>query len=410
MRTSKSLLLSLSFYLVYVFTPITRLLPSSIKAGFIMFALFFFLIHLISGQKKLFLTTFVYTIGVIFVDFLIYYGVWRTNGAVDFTDKSMMLFVFWMPLLYTPALMKCSQETRNNIFMVFLTVFIVELVTTAVGNIIFPMASRQLASTQDVIQNRIYQALNIGGYGFIYSISFSLPLWLYSYKFINKYYFIVVLLGLIAVSLASYMTAITLSLAAILFSMSISNKRILFLGILLLILSLFLEGLFANVLKDLSDMAYASDNQVLGERLSSIRDVMMNEEATGDLGYRERLRNDSFDAFWASPLLGNLIGEFHPLGLHSEIIDWLGGIGLAGVFVIFIVIFKRVKPFLHFFAHTSIKSYILISLIMCLVFGYLNVITTAPELSTVLFVLPILLYGRTKLKAGPQKIRVRNGN
>lgn len=402
-KVSKSLVISLSFYLVYVFMPVTRLLPSALKAGFIMFALLFFICHLLNKRSKLLISTFLCCIGLVAVDFLIYYGVWRDNDAVVLFDKSLMLFVFWMPLLYAPAIMISSSRTKKYVFIIFLSSFFVEMTTTMIGNIVFPMASRTLASTQDLIQNRLFQAANIGGYGFIYAMTFALPLWFYLYRSFSKKYILPILFSLLTVALASYMTAITLSILGLLFSFAIKNRKALFVGLITIAIIFIFKDFFLNALNTLSEMAYSSDNHILGERISNIRGVLMKEEASGDLGYRDELRNSSIMAFWASPLLGNLVGDFRTLGLHSEFVDWLGGLGLLGFLFIILVILPRIKKYLSYFRQTALKRYLYITFAMCFAFGFLNVITTAPEISSVMFIFPLTILGKLAAFDIPQK-------
>ncbi len=393
-KESKSLILSLSFYLIYVFMPITRLLSSTLKAGFILFALFFFIYHLLHRPNRLLVNFILSSVGFVFVDFLIYYGVWRTNGAVVFFDKSLMLFVFWLPLLYAPSIMESNTKTKRRIYYVFLLFFIIEAITTCFGNIIFPMASRTLASNLDVIQNRVYQAANIGGYGFVYALSFSIPIFTYMYRFLNKKYLFLILFSLLTISVTSYMTAITLSILGLLVTFAVSNRRVFLVGCIIVGLFFIGKNYITDSLANIAEIAYSSENDIMGERISSIRDVLMNEEASGDLAYRDELRNSSIDAFWASPLLGNLTGEFRTLGLHSEFVDWLGGLGIIGFMCILLVIFPKIRRYIRYFSKTNIKTYVIISFIMCFVFGFLNVITTAPEISSVLFILPMVAMSR----------------
>jgi len=393
-RASTNLFVSLLFYMAYIFMPITRTLPSAMKAGFIAVALLFLIMELTRRDNNL-KNAFLLSIGFVVIDFFIYYGVWRTNNAVDIVDKSMMLFVFWMPLLYFKPLVEASDETKHKIFKMYLVFFSIEMLTTLIGNIIFPMASRELASTQDIIQNRIYQTMNIGGYGFIYALALSLPMWVYLYRYVNKMYAFFIIFGIITIAASSYMTAIALSLIALVVSIAKTPKRAIVWGVLLALIFITAETYLANILNSISESLYASDNHILGERISNISTAVLSGESTGDLGYREELRNSSMDAFWASPLLGNLVGSFKTLGLHSEFVDWLGGTGIIGVALIVVILQKPIRKFIAYFRKTRLSYYVKIQLSICLVLGFLNLITTAPEFSIALFILPVVIASLT---------------
>lgn len=389
-RASTNLFISLLFYMSYIFVPITRTLPSAMKAGFIAMALFFLIMELARRNSNL-KSACLLSIGFIVIDFLIYYGVWRPSNAVDIVDKSLMLFVFWMPLLYFKPLAEVSDKTKYKIFKMYLVFFSIEMLTTLIGNIIFPMASRELASTQDIIQNRIYQAMNIGGYGFIYSLALSLPMWVYLYRYVNKMYAFFIIVVIITIAVSSYMSGIILSLITLVFSIAKTPKRAIVWGVLLALVFITAETYLASILNSISESLYASDNPILGERISNISTAILSSEYVGDLGYREELKNFSMDAFWASPLLGNLVGSFKRLGLHSEFVDWLGGTGVIGVALIIAILQKPIRRFIAYFRKTRLSYYVKIQLALCFVLGFFNPITTATEVSIALFILPVVI-------------------
>ena len=97
------------------------------------------------------------------------------------------------------------------------------------------------------------------------------------------------------------------------------------------------------------------------------------------------------DAFWASPLLGNLVGSFKRLGLHSEFVDWLGGTGVIGVALIIAILQKPIRRFIAYFRKTRLSYYVKIQLALCFVLGFFNPITTATEVSIALFILPVVI-------------------
>ncbi len=380
--------ISLFSYLVYVFAPITRILPDMLKAAFIGIALLCLILHLLSENKYLVSFTFKYIIGFVLIDFLIYQGVWRTNGAITMVNKSLMLFVFWMPFLYIKPLEVSSESTIRFIRNLLELLLIIEIITTCIGNIIFPMASRLLASPLEVEQNRIFQMANIGGYGFIYALVIVLPMFIYRYKEKRNLKYLIIMIGIsLTIAFANYMTAVVLSLTLLYFSLSLTSKKGRFWGLVVIAIIYCLGDTILESILTLSANALSSDNHIMSERLANIHEYITEGSTSGDMGYRDELRNSSWFAFLSSPIWGNLIGNFSTLGLHSEFIDWLGGTGLFGFSFIFVILYKRVSLLLKLTKGYIVRQYFIISLFGILVFGFMNVITSAPEISAAVVVM-----------------------
>lgn len=398
MKSDLYLKISITSYLLYVFVPVTRGLPDVFKAAFIGVAILFLLLHTIVDKKLSLGSTLLSIIGFVVMDYLIYYGIWRTNTAITIVNKSLMLFVFWVPLLYIRPLTYASANTMRFIRVLLESLIVIELITTFAGNIMFPMASRLLASPIDVDQNRIFQMANIGGYGFVYAMVMAIPLFIYRYRSSNsKVYLLILSLVVITIPMTFYMTAIVLGMSMIYFSYSITSKKGRVWGILVIAFVYIMWDYLLDTILTLSSYAMSDDNQIISERLENIHEYITEGSTSGDMGYRDELRNSSWESFVESPLLGNLVGSFHVLGLHSEIVDWLGGTGILGTAFIANIILRHLKKFLHSLSGLQIKQYVYIVLMCVFVFGFLNVITSAPEISSVIVLLS-LIYANINFK------------
>lgn len=393
MQNTKSLYLriSLFFYLVYVFIPMTRALPTIVKAAFIGFAILFLILDLLTTDKRYFGETILTIFGIIIINYLIYFGIWRANPSVELVSKMLMLFVFWMPILYIKPILNTSERTTSFLLKLLVFLVLIESATTIVGNMLFPMASRILASPLDVDQNRFFQLANIGGYGFIYSLVMSIPLIVYKQKNSKEIIFtILAIIVLATILVASYMTAMVFTLVMAYLSYSITSKRGLFFGLLVAAFVFLFSDFLLNGLLDLSKSALESDNYILSERFASIHEYITEGSTSGDMGYRDELRNSSWDAFRESPITGNLFSNFHFLGLHSEFIDMLGGIGIFGVLIIFVVFRSKLSYLIKLANKTAIKYYLIIALLGIFAFSFTNVVTTAPEVSALVIIMGAL--------------------
>ncbi len=388
-KKDKWLTFSIFFYSLFVFLPLTRTLPTFAKMMLIGISMFFFLLNDCKNINRLF-KDLLFVAGLVIADILIYQGVWKMNGVEPFS-KNMMLFVFWIPILYVYSIKSYDSESKAMITALCLALVHIECLTTIIGNIRFPYASRQLASALDVEQNRIYQGLNIGGYGFIYALVFLLPYCFYRYKICREKKFLFSILLMEATILSSaYMTAILFSGVIIVLCLVLNSRiRRQIIGVILFIaLLIFLFRMQVGELLNSVYLYLLNNNQhILAERIKNISVVFLTGMMTGDAGYRNTLSGYSWEAFFKSPLLGNLLNNSpNQLGLHSEFSDWLGGMGLIGVTVVISVLWLRCKNWYTQLRQKSCFPYLCISIIAVLVFLFINTVTAAPEIATIFFV------------------------
>lgn len=380
---------SILFYFLFVFLPVTRILPVGMKAMIIGVSLILLLFHDLGNRRRL-ISDAAFMIGIVFADMLIYVGIWKANG-VNMLSKNLMLFVFWIPLIYIRSFKKYSKKAKINIIKTVLFLIHLECFTTIIGNIRFPYASRQLASTLDITLNRMYQGMNIGGYGFIYALVLFLPYCFYRYKRCNeKKYILSIILVETTIFVSSYMTAILLSIIVLMLCIiTASSFRKHIIGVIFVIVALTLA--FHKQIGGLFNYLYIylinSDQHILAERARNLSHLFFNGKMIGDAGYRNELSNYSWEAFLKSPITGNLLGNGNRLGLHSEFIDILGGLGVAGSFFFVLVLLGRIKESINQIRSKDIRAYGMIALVILITLGFINNITPALEIAAVIFVI-----------------------
>ena len=79
----------------------------------------------------------------------------------------------------------------------------------------------------------------------------------------------------------------------------------------------------------------------------------------------------------------------------AEVLITLAIIGsvIIGVILVIIIIHKRIRDYLKYYYRTNMSFYVKIPFVICFILGFLNLITTAPEISTALFIFPLGITG-----------------
>lgn len=386
-RIKNYLDISILSYLIFVFLPVTRVLPTIVKIAFEASALIFLLLYDMR-QKNLFLKDVLMMVGIVVADLIIFFGIWRDTG-VEILSKNLMLFLFWTPLLYLENLKQLDEKRKENIILTIENLINLTAVTTVIGNIRYPYASRQLASTIDMVSNRMYQGLNIGGYGFIYALVLLLPFIFYRFKKTHrKKYIVMFVLYEIAIIFSAYMTAILLSVIAIFISLIVVSsfrRHVIVIVIAVSTLLAVLRSQIAVLLNNIYTFLLAGNLLILAERVENLYRLLSNGELVGDAGYRNELYEMSIEAFQRSPVMGKLTGGTSTLGLHAEFLDLLGGIGIFGITILILILLPRIKAYTKQIKKTDCVQYCLISTSILVIIGFINTITTAPEIASVFF-------------------------
>ena len=351
-KTGLSLIaVSVITYLLYLMVPvIPAYLPQAAK----------YLIYIISVSgavagtilyERGVMTKNVLKLGIILLfTALMYLGKWRGKTPVySFMFQNLL---FWIGLFFMPQLCKAEREETAAIGKIVFILMAVTLLTTIIGNIRYPNASRVLATTS---ASAFYTRKNIGGYEFVYGMAILLPYAIYYYRnrtgTVRIASFLTAFL-IVAVSVfTEYTIAITVCLLVVLieFLRRIQNRTLFFLALVLtVVIFLLSRNLIAELLMSVKRLTAEKGLYSIAERIDDIRDFVLGNDLSGDGQSRSIRYGMSLSAFLKSPVIGN-VGGAEVMGGHSELLDILGSTGLAGFGLFCLLILQHV---------INIRSYI----------------------------------------------------
>ena len=392
-----TIIVSLCTYLAYVILPMfSAVLPQILRYGVLALIFGFFITGAVlfnrkTGAKTL-LLLFVVTVFII----LMYLGKWRYSGT-DFMSYIINAYMFWLPLLYTPSVIALESETKRKIYLFTLFLFMITVLTTIIGSIVYTDSSRIMASGvtgesgEQVLQ---YSKLNIGGYGFVYGLVVFMPFLFYGARRLNHkvFYIISIVLSILTVIFTQYsialMTVAALIVAVIVFTrkntaLSVAVAVITVLGFFLM------KDFIIDVLKVVMQMFYDNDFRFLSDRLGVLIELLNSSALTGHAIVRRNLYQMSLDAFLANPLIGGIFTS-HSLGGHSEILDILGAIGIVGFGIFGLALTSHIKN-IRLHKGTNAYKYCIFSFLSLIFIAMFNTILTSSPIAVSLFLIPAVL-------------------
>lgn len=323
-------------------------------------------------------------------------------GLFEFANdilNGMSLFnsVWSLFLLVFPVIAGCvlinhrMNAVIRKIIPISIIVYLVTAITTYVGVLRFPGASRILAA--DSLAYLKYYPLNIGGFEFIYSLVLLHPLVVYLFRKTRKRLLAIlfsVVVGLCVtaseytmgfllyiISLVSYLLPLNMSPAA-------GKRRIKRIIVLVVLGVLFIPVIF-NFLSQLDFLGSA------GEKLLDISSLLQGElvEEESDVAIRQNIYLKSWETFLERPVLGAKIYGSPSVGGHSYILDTLGNWGLVGILAIF-MLFRKIRRFYKKdFFDNEVNYCAALLLVMALMLWFLNPKIWLFELC---FLVPVFLY------------------
>ena len=336
-------IISLIVYFSYLMLPIVRAyLPQS--ARYIVYLIV--LSGAIGGSlyfefeewQKIIIFLFVITIFTL----LNYFGKW--NGKISPSSYFLENFLFWAGFFYLlnfKNIIPSDLAILVNLFSIFT---LITLTTTIVGNILYPNASRFLAT--NINTNISYSRLNIGGYDFIYGLVILFPFFISFFRVLKgirrTVALTLIMLTLSACFFTEYTTAIIICMIILLIELlsNIKNRALFWVSLIVVIIIFFvLRNPFSNFLLSIKDFCKSFGLVSIAERIDNIRNVILGRTVSGDAALRSSSYARSFRSFLNNPIIG-CIGEEPNLGGHSEILDTLGGTGLIG-FTFFAVLLNQ---------------------------------------------------------------------
>lgn len=324
---------------------------------------------------------------------MIYYA--YRQGYETYSSHMIATAQFFLPLTVVPTVMALKPNEKKNILVFIICCLTLSSITTIIGNNIYPLASRNMASSAGKISK--YMQYNIGGYGFVYSLVCFAPLMVYYIKTAKTKMIRLLLLADLGIFLfciiqTSYSTALILYVISIPLAITASSKRsgaffvILIFGVVFLAMKDTIGQWLINRVSA-SLMEISSD---LGVRAREVGLFLLSGDASGDMGSRLAKYTTSLNSFLGDPLLGALITK-SPVGGHSEILDVMGGTGIIGTIIYVSVIWKarsevRRNEGKGFHSTSMIMFFILVFMI-----ALHTVFNSAPEMAYYVFITPLLV-------------------
>ena len=264
------------------------------------------------------------------------------------------------------------EHKKKYLFYLVVACYILTSVTTILGNIKYPQASRLLATT-DNVHGALYTSQNIGSFTFVYELVLITPLFIYMFK--NKRINRLLALGLVAlfgytVIKTEYVTALLLFVLTVVlfFIPKPTNKKIFVMlaafAILFLVSKDYLAGLFGRIAQGL-------ESETVAIRFQEIAAFLGGRGATeaGNVGNRTELYRASLDTFFRSYGLGSWGGG---IGGHSFVLDTLGQYGIFGLFAMAVMYRTVYALFIKPFRSKDFYPYLVYVYIVAIVLAVMN--------------------------------------
>lgn len=284
---------------------------------------------------------------------------------------------FIYPLLGLYLIKSDDKKIVKRLFIILVIAYLVTCVTTYIGCIMYPQASRTLATlseTENVELYSLYTGMNIGSFTFVYALVLILPLLLclVRNKMINVIIGIVALIMVVMTILVTeYATALIFMIVAFtsfIFPKKFGAKHI-FLTIA--IVAILFVSVKSYVGQAFQILATNLESEMLAVRFQSLSDMFLEGEKSleGDIEARADVYTDSIEAFEDSPIWG---GSNKTVGGHSYILDNMGKYGIFGLVAMIIMYSTLYRLYIKPYKCQTYFGYILLSFFIAMVLAILN--------------------------------------
>lgn len=288
---------------------------------------------------------FVVTIAILCFWLLTYWIIYRHRSL---SNNFVNSFIAFIPCIISVQLNRTVRNTelfRGCLKMI--AVFTgITCVTTIVGLNKYPSASRELASGTAIYDTLRYSKVNIGGYEFIYALVPLIPVLFWMIQNTKGFWKIVYLCVLGLDILCIYKSQYTIALVCVVVALIVvwmqNNRRAASIFTAALLVFLWLNGL--QVLGKL--FYWASDvvaSDYVSDRLLQVAQLVSGQTVHTETS-RQRLEYyaQQWEAFLSSPIWGHNWFEFYRkyASGHSLVLDILGGAGILGGSLLFILVKK----------------------------------------------------------------------
>ena len=354
-------------YVFHTTLPVFGFLIPAIVHGASMFLLYIML----ATYDKHFGQNVVKTLPIfsIYILNIIYRGF--SNFAVDiYWDLQIFLY----PLLALYLMRYANGKTLKRMLIFIGVSYMITAITTYIGNIIFPLASRTIVSTEDVNQVNTYRLYNIGGFNIIYAFVLLLPVVIYMMrdKILPLFWGIIVLIVILATILESEYTTALLVSTLTLVSLFLMRKRLSSKSVLALLAGIIIVVILFDqyIFPQMSRLIGVFEGEQINQKLRELSEFSVGQEAyEGDLGARYNFYKLSIESFANNPIWGS---KEAALSGHSLILDTLGQSGLVGLFCLIVMYAQIFRSFYKPFKKTNFYGYAFYSFCIAIALAIIN--------------------------------------
>lgn len=297
-------------------------------------------------------------------------GVKDSPVVITFYGELQTLLFVMIILKYTNNARRMEQR---RLFNFIICMYVITSVTSIIGWISYPQASRLLALGADTEMYSTFTKMNIGSFEFVYEMVLLTPLFIGMLK-TNKIkkslgIFLIVLSGIVVVG-SQYTTALLLYCLTLilLFPIKITPAKLIFIVSLEVLFVYFFPDLLSNLI---FTAANNTDSNIVSERLNSIAETLSGNHADSiAMESRINVYDRALSAFIESYGLGTWSSG--GAGGHSFIFDNMGVYGYFGIFMIIVFLKGVLKKCLKTFKNSDCYGYMLWSFIMAIILMFVN--------------------------------------
>lgn len=311
-------------------------------------------------------------------------------SAFDICDAKKYLSVivsFW-GTLFVYELLDNSKNAQKWLGKLLCILFVITVLTSTIGTIFFPNASRIIASgISDINEQTMLTKFNIAGVYLYQAIVLLVPVWIGF--FFKGYKRILCVICIIFSGIAILYSAFSISIIMFCAALGISiiflgnEKKTMIIGIVILLLLLLVpwQSVFSSIIEQISNVRVA-------ERMKSVLLFLNGGEKTGDLNMRMEVYRSSWETFCHNV---NGIGPFysfvmkdHGIGYHSQILDDMARYGIFAILFYVIFLTSYCKKMVLEWNNIGLTKVARIMILLYIIFLFLNIGFRSPQESIVI--------------------------
>lgn len=307
-----------------------------------------------------------------------FWGVYRGNDFITWVLNGMIV---WLPCLVALYVKQSGGEKFVKKYLqTYIIITTVTSVTTLIGLVRYPTASRELASGTEIHDTTKYTLQNIGGYEHIYTLVVLIPIIIWTIRNTYKAWRTInigcLLINLFCIFKSQYTIAIIVAIITLLVSFLKKYKKILVTVLAALVILLLIDrgvgvSFFSQVFLYFSKHIGA---EYVGDRLLQVSQllegaVVSTQTSTARIDHYRHC----WQGFINSPIWGNNMGQFaeNNISGHSMALDIMAGLGLIGL-ASTLAIFRKSFEIVFRAVGKKISSTILITWLTFIAVSILN--------------------------------------